>query len=853
MAGEESKSHPEHALHVPSPSLEITISDMDQTVFKASAYLGLLGTIFESQPLIVDPEIRGWLRRRPSLVEQRVGSLRYLNSLLSEFNHIVERGTDPAGFNSWCTSLKLLVNNVLASLESYAWATPQAASPTATGAAATGAAAAAAAAASVATGKGSTGGSGGSGAGSRRPSSHRRSRSMAARFSAVPGSSSSAADHAAATAGSSSPPSLSLAETFKLASIGRNMMKYSQILQVLMDVVAFRELTLDNVDLVKRIRLLDMLIGRCTNERAWLTWRLRDEERELLSRVRRTAEAKRDALRFVAAVEKEAAAEAAELTADGRSGTGGDGDASGTGGTGAAGAAGAAGGADSPPSSTKRPLQDHYPLEMLTPNHAPALSLLNQHKFWKKHYASKMSFSRYLAINPYLRQEDIEALAARNPAEFQRLVSEKVSDPLFSKRGVEYLHRPEQRAPYKVEVRRVRKTAAAAAAGTRAAGTRAAGAAAGGVAVAAAGGRDGEEGGNAGGHDDDRHDDVALLWQVAQDRPLDTADMTTAAHGRGWAMVVLRVEDGLFVADHVLNKFHHSSIFAGKPVDFAGELRATGGRIEVLVNKSGHYKPGQEEVLKMLVYLRDRGVSIDTFDVVFIDGTGTRGKPENAYALWGREVSTKAKDLFRAASTTRLTPTTATTTMTMTTKKKKKTSAKTPSTNTAAAAAATDNSPASAATSKYLPSGHAEKAERFYRSFEDGIDRLNRVVNDHSSDRNSKGEEKKSGALSVKTANRPKTNIVWIGPKSYRFGGTPAKYAKAQAPALVDCERQEKFCKDRGIGYVDHFHLTDSCVWENCTFSDHHHSRFVNREKALMALEQVCLDPSQHLSFLRSP
>jgi len=75
---------------------------------------------------------------------------------------------------------------------------------------------------------------------------------------------------------------------------------------------------------------------------------------------------------------------------------------------------------------------------------------------------------------------------------------------------------------------------------------------------------------------------------------------------------------GMYVHIHRRNEIHHSTIFAGGPVDFAGEIRANRGRIVWISNKSGHYKPGREAILEMLHHLAVRGVRLSSFafDVV---------------------------------------------------------------------------------------------------------------------------------------------------------------------------------------------------------------------------------------------
>ena len=64
-----------------------------------------------------------------------------------------------------------------------------------------------------------------------------------------------------------------------------------------------------------------------------------------------------------------------------------------------------------------------------------------------------------------------------------------------------------------------------------------------------------------------------------QNEIVGTGQMSTFASGKGVAMVVVRESD-MFIHSHVKDRFHHSSIFAGEPVHFAGEIKVSQGRIE---------------------------------------------------------------------------------------------------------------------------------------------------------------------------------------------------------------------------------------------------------------------------------
>ena len=86
-----------------------------------------------------------------------------------------------------------------------------------------------------------------------------------------------------------------------------------------------------------------------------------------------------------------------------------------------------------------------------------------------------------------------------------------------------------------------------------------------------------------------------VLVHTANGALVDTSNMETGFGGKGWAMVIFHREHGIFVASHRVDHFHHSSILAGQPVDFAGELVVRKGMIKKIINKSGHYKVGCDQ------------------------------------------------------------------------------------------------------------------------------------------------------------------------------------------------------------------------------------------------------------------
>ena len=85
---------------------------------------------------------------------------------------------------------------------------------------------------------------------------------------------------------------------------------------------------------------------------------------------------------------------------------------------------------------------------------------------------------------------------------------------------------------------------------------------------------------------------------VLRDHELYGAEKVTKSHGK------------------VKLRFHHSSFFAGKAVAAAGILITNeNGCLKRLYPHSGHYRPGEAHMQRMLFYLYQRGVDLDSFEV----------------------------------------------------------------------------------------------------------------------------------------------------------------------------------------------------------------------------------------------
>ncbi|MGH9067484.1 MAG: hypothetical protein ACRD0J_08360 [Acidimicrobiales bacterium] len=118
-----------------------------------------------------------------------------------------------------------------------------------------------------------------------------------------------------------------------------------------------------------------------------------------------------------------------------------------------------------------------------------------------------------------------------------------------------------------------------------------------------------------------------LTW-AQSGTPVDTSGPTWVTHfsGPGWAIYVLSPDGHLHVASHKVGAYHHSSLMAGVPVAAAGELKAAGGAVTHLSNKSGHYMPGQEHLRNMLWFLAGKsGVALGSFALTVTSA----GPPQN--------------------------------------------------------------------------------------------------------------------------------------------------------------------------------------------------------------------------------
>ena len=89
---------------------------------------------------------------------------------------------------------------------------------------------------------------------------------------------------------------------------------------------------------------------------------------------------------------------------------------------------------------------------------------------------------------------------------------------------------------------------------------------------------------------------------------VDTSDSRT--HFSGARVIFIMDDQGNFYAspNQRVGRFHHSSLAMGKPVAAAGELEVHAGRLQVLTNQSGHYRPTPEMTHRAVLALLSQGM-----------------------------------------------------------------------------------------------------------------------------------------------------------------------------------------------------------------------------------------------------
>jgi len=103
----------------------------------------------------------------------------------------------------------------------------------------------------------------------------------------------------------------------------------------------------------------------------------------------------------------------------------------------------------------------------------------------------------------------------------------------------------------------------------------------------------------------------------------DTAEESTAKSGQGIAIFVMDPDGKIYAGSHVTGEFHHSSFLGGGAVSGAGEIKTNLlGQVTSITNKSGHYKPGKDQILNTLTVLHDNQVDLSDVNLTIQSPTG---------------------------------------------------------------------------------------------------------------------------------------------------------------------------------------------------------------------------------------
>ncbi|HEX4107776.1 MAG TPA: hypothetical protein VHX88_06550 [Solirubrobacteraceae bacterium] len=92
---------------------------------------------------------------------------------------------------------------------------------------------------------------------------------------------------------------------------------------------------------------------------------------------------------------------------------------------------------------------------------------------------------------------------------------------------------------------------------------------------------------------------------------LETAGMTSKVAGRGFGIFVMAPDGTLYVGQHTVGLFHHSSFLSNEAVVAAGEIRVQGGVLREITSKSGHYQPKPRNMRTLLAVLDQARVPLN--------------------------------------------------------------------------------------------------------------------------------------------------------------------------------------------------------------------------------------------------
>lgn len=98
-------------------------------------------------------------------------------------------------------------------------------------------------------------------------------------------------------------------------------------------------------------------------------------------------------------------------------------------------------------------------------------------------------------------------------------------------------------------------------------------------------------------------------------QPAHTGPMRSITLGPGWGIYVMSFAGQIYLGEHTVDEFHHSSFMSGVPVRAGGEIAINNGIIVGLTNKTGHYKARPQELNHVMTKLTHNFVDVSRIAV----------------------------------------------------------------------------------------------------------------------------------------------------------------------------------------------------------------------------------------------
>lgn len=116
------------------------------------------------------------------------------------------------------------------------------------------------------------------------------------------------------------------------------------------------------------------------------------------------------------------------------------------------------------------------------------------------------------------------------------------------------------------------------------------------------------------------YDANPVRYGLAWENLLDTSDMFSKHSGKGFGIYVMDPGGTIYVGEHQVGLFHHSSFLSGANVAGGGEIEAVEGKIKTVTNKTGHYRSDERNLWQVLDELKSRGISLSGIKVCTMAG-----------------------------------------------------------------------------------------------------------------------------------------------------------------------------------------------------------------------------------------